>query len=357
MAVRKRTDRNTWESYVVLDGKRYRKSFPTKKEALAYERDLIVRHARGELVVEDDPSPDVTFREFAETYLEYATATKAPKTVYDERCALNAHLVPFFGDMTLGDIQTADVERFKLKRLREKPKNRNGRISHRTINLNLTLISVMFELAKKLGYVTENPVDGVEKLRKEKRPPQYLKEREVKRFIEASRQTYLYTMMVCALTTGMRKSELCNLQWDDIDFDANAVTIRSKDDWKTKNRDYRTLEMTEVLREAFLTEYERRLPDQPYVFTWQGKPLKGDVRKTLERIARIAETKAPTLHQLRHTFASHLAMAGVPIRHIQELMGHRDIQTTMVYAHISEESKKGMVHRLPFARRNDEEES
>lgn len=344
MAVYRRTDRDSWEVSVYINGKRIRRQRKTRREAIALERELVTQHALGKSLA---TTADPTFEEFVDPYMEHTRATKAPKTAYEEQTAINAHLLPVMGEMRLSEVTPATIERFKLRRLKQG-------VKPRTVNLNLTLISVIFGYAIQLGYATSNPVPSVKKLKEERRPPKYMRLDEVERFIEASRGIYLYGMMVCALTTGMRKSELCNLEWSDIDFDANTITIQPKEDWRPKDRDYRTLEMTPVLRDTLLAERERRIDGLTYVFSRQGKKLGGDVRKTLQRIARAAEIPTPTLHVLRHTFASHLAMEGVPLMHIQQLLGHSDYATTLVYAHISAESHRGQVKRLPFGNRDEE---
>ena len=137
-----------------------------------------------------------------------------------------------------------------------------------------------------------------------------------------------------------------------MDFDQNTVTVQPKDDWHTKNYGYRVLEMTQTLRQTLLTQFEIRAHDE-YVFAYEGAKLTSNVAYSFKRVIREAGLKNVTLHTLRHTFASHLAMSGVPLMHIQQLLGHKDYNTTLVYAHLSTESVRSQVHRLPFNRNED----
>ncbi|MDA1192539.1 MAG: tyrosine-type recombinase/integrase, partial [Candidatus Poribacteria bacterium] len=266
---------------------------------------------------------------------------KAAKTVYNERWMIRSNLAPFFGKTKISRISPAAIERYKSKRHRDD-------MSPRTINMELQLLSVMFRLAMRLGYAKRNLVRDVERMREVKKPPRYLSTGEVSRLLTAAKETYLHPLIVTALHTGMRKAELFNLTWSDIDFDANTITIQSKEDWQTKNRQYRTVEMTDALRRVLYEERERNGVENPYVFTYGGERLRWTVKKTLRTICRKARVGNVTLHTLRHTFASHLAMQGVPLLHIQQLLGHHDYNTTLIYAHLSSESHKGQVHRLPF---------
>ena len=86
-----------------------------------------------------------------------------------------------------------------------------------------------------------------------------------------------------------------------------------------------------------------------YVFTYKGAKIRGGIDTTLRKVVKKAGLTDITLHTFRHTFASQLALAGVPLRDIQELMGHQSFQTTLQYAHLSEEHVKKRVLQLPFA--------
>ena len=110
--------------------------------------------------------------------------------------------------------------------------------------------------------------------------------------------------------------------------------------------------MTPALYETLQEQWQRKVElgiKSEYVFTYQGKPIKTDIKESLRNALKKACLTNVTLHTLRHTFASQLAIAGVPLRDIQELMGHQSVQTTLQYAHLSEEHVKKQVMRLLFA--------
>ena len=86
-----------------------------------------------------------------------------------------------------------------------------------------------------------------------------------------------------------------------------------------------------------------------YVFTYQGTRIRTGIDASLRKVVKEAGLRNVTLHTLRHTFASQLVMAGVPLREVQELMGHKSFETTLQYAHLSEDHVKKQVLKLPFA--------
>ncbi|HGJ67472.1 TPA: hypothetical protein ENS27_19090 [bacterium] len=119
----------------------------------------------------------------------------------------------------------------------------------------------------------------------------------------------------------------------------------------TKNYKARILQMTPILITTL--QNHRRLQnalryENEYVFTYRGKRIMDGIAKTLKTITEKAGLKDVTLHTFRHTFASQLVMAGLPLRDVQEIIGHQSFETTLQYAHLSEEHVKKQVLRLPY---------
>jgi integrase len=131
-----------------------------------------------------------------------------------------------------------------------------------------------------------------------------------------------------------------------------TIMIQAKEDWHTKNYRSRIINMTPVLYDILREHREQYISDSvqcEYVFTYNGQRLRSNIKRSLIRVMNDAGLKGVTLHTLRHTFASQLAMAGVSLRDVQELMGHRSYETTLQYAHLSQDHVKQQVMKLPFA--------
>lgn len=215
-----------------------------------------------------------------------------------------------------------------------------------------TNLSHMLRMGIRWRYIDWNVVSSVDKMKVPEKSPRFLNRQEIQRLTEAAKSSHIYPLIMTALHKGMRKSELFNLKWSDIDFSQHVVTVQSKDDWHTKNYKSRAIQLTpalyKVLREHRKLHLELGLQSE-YVFTYRGNQLKSNIKRTLTKVLKRASLEGVTLHTLRHTFASQLVMAGVPLREIQELMGHASFDTTLQYAHLSEDHAKRQVLKLPFA--------
>ncbi|MFC1717289.1 tyrosine-type recombinase/integrase [Candidatus Poribacteria bacterium] len=341
MAVRKRG--NKWFVDLYLpNGERYRKTVGTKRQAEEVEKRIEIEILEGKWALRDK---DTTFGELLPEYFEYSEASKAKSTYSNDKYRIEAHLLPYFGDTSLKKINPQMLDKYKPKRVREGASNN-------TVNHELVCLSHIMKMAIRWRYIEHNPVSSVEKLKVPKRPPRFLCLDEIDRLLEASKESHIYPILMTAIHTGLRKSELLNLRWSDIDFDQCTITVQPKEDWNTKNYKSRTISLTPALYEMLQEHWRQRAQlriKSEYVFTYQGERIKRGIEDSLRTTVAKAGLQNVTLHILRHTFASQLAIAGVPLRYVQELMGHQSFQTTLQYAHLSEEHVKKQVFRLPFA--------
>ncbi len=167
----------------------------------------------------------------------------------------------------------------------------------------------------------------------------YLALEECRALVEAC-DPHLEPIVVTALNTGMRRGEILPLKWDQVDLQHGFILLRSDE---TKSGERREVPINATLR-ATLQGITRRL-DVPYVFfdPATGKPY-GEVKRSFQSALRRAKIQDFHFHDLRHTFASHLVMAGVDLTTVKELLGHKNITTTLRYAHLAPAHKvKAMV--------------
>ena len=345
MSVYKRTFKNgdKWCVYLILpDGSKFRKAIGTKKEAEKVEQQLKSQLIAGKWNLQENI--DTLFSVLVNDYLEYAKTNKAESTYRNDKCRIEAHLLPYFGDMILVQVTPQILESYKRERLEQGA-------SPNTVNHELANLSHMFRMAIRWGLIDRNPVSYVDKMKIPEKPKRFLSQVQIERLMEAADSSHIFPLIVTALHTGMRKSELFNLKWSDIDFDRMTITVQSKDDWHTKNYRSRTLQITPVLYDVLIEHRKQHLLNvqSEYAFTYNGKKLRSNIKRSLARVMNKAGLNGVTLHTFRHTFASQLAMAGVSIKEVQELMGHRSFETTLQYAHLSEDHVKQQVMKLPFA--------
>jgi len=184
-----------------------------------------------------------------------------------------------------------------------------------------------------------NPIKAVPKL---KEPPgrlRYLTLEEINKLLDLCPLPPhpLRAIITVALTTGMRKSEILGLKWDYIKPDNRFIILPV-----SKNNTVRVIPMNDTLLRS-LAELPR---ESEFVF-WnsRGKHLE-DVKRSFGTACRRAGIENFRFHDLRHTYASHLAMRGVHMRALQELLGHKDIKMTQRYSHLSPDQLQGAVRLL-----------
>ena len=326
-----------------IDGRRFRKSLGTsKKMAELALKDLEVKIAKNELGFE---FLDALLLNLFDEYLKYSSTNHSPSTQKRYRAVID-HVKAFIKQYPyitkVSHVTSKLIEDYKAFRKKEGVKNR-------TINIEREVINSMFNLSIQWGYAKENPVKGVSILKEDKnKKPRFLSVDESKKLL-ANCGEDLYPIFYTFLYTGMRKSELEYLEWDDIDFIRNKIKIQIKDNWRPKTSE-REIPINNGLVDV-LKKHKKNNKKGTYVFhDKEGNRIEpNSLRKKLIRITKKCGFPDVTkLHSLRHTFASHLVMKGVDLPTIKKLLGHSDIKTTMIYAHPADEHVDKAVEKLDF---------
>lgn len=209
-------------------------------------------------------------------------------------------------------------------------------------NKILSILKHMFTKAVEWDMVESEILRRIRKvklLKDEGKRLRYLSKEECQALIDACDE-HLEPIVITSLNTGMRKSEILSLKWENIDL-ANGFILLDK----TKNGERREIPINDTLRYT-LKKTLKRL-DTPYVFydSKTGKPYQ-DVKRSFAGACRRAKIKDFYFHDLRHTFASHLVMAGVDITTVKELLGHKTLTMTLRYAHLTPSHKVKTVNIL-----------
>lgn len=152
---------------------------------------------------------------------------------------------------------------------------------------------------------------------------------------------YLTPMVILTINTGMRRGELFNLQWQDIDFKAKALAIHGAG---AKSGKTRILPLNDEAL-GTLIKWRNQTESKALVFTGKNGKLT-DIKTAFTTLLKSADITNFRFHDLRHHFASKLAMAGVDLNTIRELLGHSDLQMTMRYAHLAPNIKAEAVNKL-----------
>ena len=221
------------------------------------------------------------------------------------------------------------VEEFKVKRM--KTITRYGRPRKpASVNRELAILSGIFTMAVDYEEIAQNPCRKVESLPENNQRTRHLSFDEEDRLFVAltGDRQHLRTLVTVAIYSGPRRGELLKLRWSNVDFELNTINFT-----ETKTNKDRSVPMDSIVQESLLGLRDQA-GDAEYVFTNPDTETRyTDIKKSFSAACREAGITNFTFHDLRHTFGTRLADAGVDVVKIKELMGHASIVTTMRYIH------------------------
>jgi integrase len=313
------------------------------------ERQLVQHYASTD--PDDDTSrPDIskkevpTLAQFVPRYIEgHCKANRLrPATIYQKQRSLEAYILPTLGKKRLDRITAEDVQRFKAE---------HARLKNSTLNVQLKHLHSILNVAIEWGVIDKMPTK-VKTLKESAPEIKFYDFDEFDRLVLAAEQLEEPNGLLVVLLggeAGLRCGEIGGLRWSDIDFRLGMFTV-SRAMWRgvegpPKGGDARSIPLAQRLR-ASLMEH-RRLGDGPVIRTRSGKPPSASsIADRLADVQRAAGFPVRGPHILRHTFCSHLAMAGKPARAIQALAGHSSIRTTERYMHLAPAAARDAIEGL-----------
>jgi integrase len=328
MGIRKHIRKDGKVTYSIdyrVDGRRRREFIgPSRKlaEAVLGKRKMEIAEAR--YLDKKQGSRRVLFADFAKEFEEICVSRKRAARRY--RSCLK-HLCQEFGEKYLHEITPEDVERYQAKRKEDPvriPKDA-------TVNREIATLKALFNKAILWRRVDTNPVRV--KLFKERPRLRYLSSGEVLRLIDAAREP-LKSIITFAAHTGMRKSEILGLKWEQINLETGFIYLR-----ETKNDEPREVPLNDTLTELLKRHRLSRF-GKGYVFTWPtGRPVL-DIRGSFEAACKKAGIEDFRFHDLRHTWASHMIMSGESMQTVMTLGGWKSTAMLQRYAHLAPDHLK-----------------
>jgi site-specific recombinase XerD len=216
--------------------------------------------------------------------------------------------------------------------------------SSETVNFYIQTVKAFFNLEMQKRHIKGNPFDGVNYLRVERQIRDYYTETELKSFFAQEMDPQMRGIFTVFLHAGLRYGELANLKVSNIDLKNNIMSIRSSGDFQTKTfKSQRDIPLNETLIKLFTETLKNRNPEE-YIFTTKHNNRVS--QKELLRYCKLIGEKAGItsrtyLHKFRHTFATQLSLKGCRVEAINKLLGHANIQDTMIYTHL----ESGKLHK------------
>ena len=343
-----------------VGGKRIRKKVgKIKSVAEIALKDIEVGIAKKEIGIVE--RKDIGLESFFDKYLEYSQTNHAPSSQKRFRAIIDNFKYflnyKYSRIARLHDLRPDIFEEFKSFRRNppnkvienaDAPFNMKRKAKTKTVNMEIGTLRTIFGLAIKWQYLKENPTKSVNMLKEDDvKPPRFLTLKEAKEILKMANKD-MYPILFTFLYTGMRKSELKNLEWKDVDLQRKLIYIRFKTHWKPKAGE-REIPIHKNLLKLLIELKNQKHPNSDLVFhTEDGSQVTKLRKKFMCLTKRCGYPDITQIHSLRHTFASHLVMKGVDLATVQKLMGHADIQTTMIYSHLAPEHLVGAVDKLDF---------
>ena len=268
---------------------------------------------------------DVMLSEIIEDYKIFAKNTY---TRPDDAIKIVEKFYKITGNKLAEQVNITDFERYRAIRI--------GLVSNSSINREIDNIKRVFSLAKQNRKIRFNPADELKDLRIKHPTKRYLTKEEEKKLLKAA-NPMMKVIIITALHTGMRCSEIKNLKWSDVFLDKGYLWVLN-----TKNNKPRKLIITRQMRWLF----KRMEHKSEYVFTSPTGMQYKDLKHTFARTVKRAGIPHITMHELRHTTGSRMNEQGIDIATIQEYLDHADIKTTRGYIHKPRKNIEFAVEKL-----------
>lgn len=361
----KNTQTGKYESY-------YETFHGNRTEAQKRLRQMLTELDKGSFI---NPGK-LTVGEYLEQWLkDYCWPNLSPRSAESYQYIVRSHLIPSFGRVLLTGLKPEHLQHLYSEKLTNGLSNRTVQYCHSTLHKAL-------DSALKLGLVSRNVADSVERPKIKRREIQTMNESDIYRFLEMARPTQYYSLFYILLFTGLRRSESLALRWSDVDLLICQLsvnrTLHQLHNGKIvfgqpkTNNSRRTIALSPstviVLREHKEQQEQLRqslditFSDNDLVFCqYDGKPLLPDsITHTWHRLILQAGLKGIRLHDARHSHASLMLKQGVHPKVVSERLGHASIQITLdTYSHVApglqEAAAKGFDNILNAESKLDKE--
>ena len=354
-----------WEGRVVVDydekGLPITKSVTAKTKPECLQKLEALQTACG--VVTGKARPDMPFGDWMDLW--YRTWSKPALRITTQSCyedRIYLHIIPGLGKIPLNKLTQSDLQQFyaALKK--------NGRctnvaiygpgLSDRMVRACHTTCHAALQKAVAEGLIPVNPSVGCKLPPKKAAEMQVLTKDEIRRFLIQAKENDFFEMALLELSTGLRRGELCALQWDDLNLRTGALHVRRQVAHingclyisvpKTKSSD-RTIVLPPAVTAVLAALKEKT--DSIWIFpspVKEGEPISplsvyGKLRKVLGR----AECKQIRFHDLRHTFATMALENGMDVKTLSAIIGHVSSATTIdIYSHITDAMQLQAANRI-----------
>lgn len=267
--------------------------------------------------------------EFKTEYVEYSKGHHAENTTVANELALRK-FAEFCDDIDIKDVTTLECDKFMSH-------GKTNGLRSTTVNNYYRHCKAAFNKAVIWDFLEVSPWDKIKPLRIEKTPPKFLTREQIQKFLPGIKDPYMKTLITAYLATGRRRGELLALKWEDVNFKDHTYRVAA-----VKGHKEDDLPMSGLF-ESILQGMDPQPTGKIF-----SKYLPDTVTHKIKDELRKAGLGDYHLHHLRHSFASLYLMNKGDIRTLKELMMHANINTTMIYSHLTQEHLKKEIDKVNF---------
>lgn len=368
MASYRQRQNKTWEVTIdigrdPLTGKRLRKfkgGFKTKKEATAFANSFSVDIANGLNVIDNK----ILLCDFITSwYKDYKSKTLSmnTRTAYESR--INNYIIPYLGQVQLGQLNTAYVQQFYNELLKQD-------LKPNSVKKIIEVLRGCYKYAKKLNLVNYIPTE-IETVREEKTKALVWDEEQLKFCLSEIKDTWLYIPTLVASLTGLRIGELCGLRWSNVDLDKGIIYVKEQVQIDKSNKSLvhtpmlktnascRSISIPKTLVDLLKNHKSAQLDSNDFVildnYTNICNPRNVSMRFS-HAVTRLMKSYNHTydkllpkisFHGLRHTHATILLLKGENVKVISERLGHASVKITLDnYSHVLPSMRRSTANLL-----------
>lgn len=308
----------------------------SQKRNMNLGKQRIIMSTRLRKAEKEKETIDITLTHFTIKFLAYSERIHSYKHTKSMRTSLNG-LYNKLGDLNINDISNELISNYIEERMKS--------VTPYTIRRDLTTLSVAFKWAIKKKYHTVNVTDGIERPRLPERLPIYFTRNEFDTLINSIENNDLKELVIFAVYTGLRQSDIISLTWDQINFTNKTLLLDNRTNL-TKSRRVHSLPLHDRVYNILAKRYQNKISN--LVFTYLGKQILQDfISKKFKKLVKKANLDPRlTFHKLRHTFATWLVQNGVSIYQVSKLMTHSDVKVTQIYSHLGKSDLTNAISML-----------
>ncbi len=320
-----------------IDANRKRKNISTKSKTKSEANKFLSKFSLELKDRLERKTIPINFKKMIFEFLKYSESVHSYNHTITLKSAFK-EMANYYGDF--------QIEEMNKEKVLEYIQYRSIKLSPHTVKRDIESLSSLFNWAIDHNFMLKNICSGIKRPKLPEKLPVFFTKWEFEELLNKTIDNDLKDIFIFALNTGLRQMELLKLEWNQINLE-NKMLILDNRNHLTKSKKIRSLPLNQSAIKI-LEKRSQTLNKSTVVFTYHNQPINQQfISHKTKKLVRLSKIN-PMLnfHSLRHTFASWLVQKGVSIYEVSKLLGHADIKTTQIYAHLRSDDLRNAVDKL-----------